>query len=96
MPQEPETVVGCQPRSRTVFIHSRSSRLFLGSMVECDEREVSAEEVEALASAGFDIVQVDMKEETPLCSGLASLHADVLLLDASTGVPSAEPASPEP
>jgi len=59
-------------RSRAVFVHSQGSRLFLGYDAECDGREVTPAEVEALASAGFEIVQVDMREGTPLCAALAA------------------------
>ena len=76
-------------RSRAVFIHSRDRRMFLGYAAECGGREVTAEEVEALASAGFEIVQVDMREGAPLCAALAALPADVAMTDPSSWLPQA-------
>ena len=76
-------------RSRAVFIHSRGSRLFLGYGAACDGREVTAEEVEALASAGFEIVQVDMREGAPLCAALAALPASGTMIDPATWLPQA-------
>ena len=72
-----------------MFIHSRDSRMFLGYAAACDGREVTAEDVEALASAGFEIVQVDMKEGAPLCAALAALPASPAVMDPSTWLPQA-------
>jgi hypothetical protein len=71
MPGSADVGLGNHPRSRAVFIHSRASRLFLGRTLERNEREVTVEEVEALASAGFEIVEVNMREGAPLCAALA-------------------------
>jgi hypothetical protein len=49
--------------------------LFLGRTLERNEREVTVEEVEALTSAGFEIVEVNMKEGAPLCAALATVPA---------------------
>jgi len=76
-------------RSRAVFIHSRDSRLFLGYGAECDGREVTAKEVEALASAGFEIVQVDMREGAPLCAALAALPPSARPTDRAARLPQA-------
>jgi hypothetical protein len=72
-----------------VFIHSRGARLFLGPASERNEREVTAEEVEALASAGFEIIQVDMREGAPLCAALAGLPAAGAFLDLTAWLPQA-------
>ncbi|HVN31014.1 MAG TPA: hypothetical protein VMT45_03425 [Thermoanaerobaculaceae bacterium] len=71
MPGSADVGLGNHPRSRAVFIHSRGSQLFLGRTLERNEREVTVEEVEALTSAGFEIVEVNMKEGAPLCAALA-------------------------
>ena len=73
MPHKPGDALRGRLRSRAVFVHSHGGRLFLGYAATHERREVSAEEVEALASAGFEIVQVDMKEGAPLCAALAAL-----------------------
>jgi len=76
-------------RSRAVFIREQGSRMFLGYAAGCDGREVSAADVEALASAGFEIVQVNMKEGAPLCAALAAVPAGAPLRDPSTWLPQA-------
>ena len=89
MPQESEKALGQRLRGRAVFIHSRGSRWFLGHAAGCDEREVTAEEAEALVSAGFEIVQVDMKEGAPLCAALAAVPEHRAMRDPSTLLPQA-------
>ena len=76
-------------RSRAVFIHSRGRRMFLGYAAGSGGREVTAAEVEALVSAGFEIVQVDMREGAPLCAALAALPADAAVADPSSWLPQA-------
>jgi hypothetical protein len=49
--------------------------LFLGRTPERHWREVTVEEVEALTSAGFEIVEINMREGTPLCAALATVPA---------------------
>lgn len=59
-------------RQRVIFVCSDGSRRFFGRSHEEGGREVTIEEVEALVSAGFDIVEVNKSEGTPLCAALAS------------------------
>ncbi len=63
-------------RSRAVFVCSRGSRLFLGRTPESHEREVTMEQVESLISAGFEIVEINMRDGAPLCTALARVPAD--------------------
>jgi hypothetical protein len=49
--------------------------LFFGRTPERGGREVTVEEVEALTSAGFEIVEINMKEGAPLCAALATVLA---------------------
>ncbi len=67
--------LGNRSRSRAVFIHSRGSRLFLGRTPERNGREVTVGEVEALTSAGFEIVEINMREGAPLYAALATVPA---------------------
>ena len=76
MPLTPDSEIDCRWRSRVVFIHSRGSGLFLGGKPESREREVTVEEVEALTSAGFEIVEINMREGTPLCAALARVPSE--------------------
>jgi len=89
MPQGRGDAFKHRARSRAVFVHSRGSRIFLGYTADGDGREVTAEEVEALASAGFEIVQVDMKEGAPLCAALAAVPEHRAMRDPSTLLPQA-------
>ena len=59
-------------RKRVVFVCSDGYRRFFGRSHEEGGREVTIEEVEALVSAGFDIVEVNMSDAGPLCAALAS------------------------
>jgi hypothetical protein len=77
------------PRSRAIFIHSRGSRLFLGRTPERNGREVTVEEIEALTSAGFEIVEINMKEGAPLCAALATVPAGEKASDVGTWLPRA-------
>lgn len=79
----PYAALGSRPRSRAVFIQSRGSRLFLGRSLERNEQEVTLEEVEALTSAGFEIVEINMREGAPLCAALARVPADETRSDLS-------------
>jgi hypothetical protein len=79
MPHALEVAAAFNSRSRAVFVHSRGSRLFLGPAPERVERELAPKEVEALASAGFEIVEVNMREGTPLCATLASLPSSTVV-----------------
>ncbi len=59
-------------QKRVAFVHSAGNRMFLGRSRDEGGREVTVEEVEALAAAGFDIVEVNMHEGKPLCAELGS------------------------
>ena len=62
-------------RTRMVFIHSRGPRKFFGrSPADCGP-EATVERVEALASAGFDIVEFNMSDGRPLCAALRTAPA---------------------
>ncbi len=61
-------------QNRAVFVHSAGSRRFLGPSGEEGGREVTVEEVEALAAAGFDIVEITTGSGQPLCAALAALR----------------------
>jgi len=76
MPAMPDTDLVYRSRSRAVFLHSRGSRLFLGQRPESHGREVTMEQIEALISAGFEIVEINMREGAPLCTALARVPAD--------------------
>jgi hypothetical protein len=88
--------LGNRPRSRAVFIHSQGSRLFLGRTPERNEREVTVQEVEALTSAGFEIVETNMREGAPLCTALARVPADETPSDLGTWLPQAASTFVEP
>jgi hypothetical protein len=88
--------LGNRPRSCAVFIHSRGSRLFLGRTPERNGREVMADEVEALTSAGFEIVEINMKEGAPLCAALATVPAGETLPDLRPWLPQAASTCLEP
>jgi hypothetical protein len=62
-------------RTRVVFVHSAGRRMFLGRASDGNAREVTLDEVETLASAGFDIVEVNKSDGEPLCAALALLLA---------------------
>ncbi len=82
-----------------MYICSRDARLFLilaAERDERDEREVTTDEVEALVSAGFEVVQVDMREGAPLCATLAARPAGVALPNPGACLPSGSWARPEP
>jgi hypothetical protein len=59
-------------RDRVVVVHTDGNRRFFGRSSAERGRELSVEEVEALVSAGFDIVEVKVGDGTPLCAALAS------------------------
>ena len=59
-------------RDRVVFVHSAGRRRFLGRSGGANAHEVTLEEVEALAAAGFDIVEVNRRDGAPLCAELVS------------------------
>ncbi len=90
MPLLPGGAIDRRVRSRAVFIHAQGHRLFLDHDAGFDGREVTASEVEALVSAGFEIVQVNMREGAPLCATLAAHPADSLGTDPArwaSGIP---------
>jgi hypothetical protein len=62
-------------RTRAVFVSSAGRRMFLGRATDGDAREVTLDEVETLASGGFDIVEVNRSDGEPLCAALALLLA---------------------
>jgi hypothetical protein len=72
MLDEPSSAFCAGSRRRVVFVRSHGSRRFFGRSHEEGETEVTIEEVEALVSAGFDIVEVNMSDGRPLCAALAS------------------------
>jgi hypothetical protein len=88
--------LGNRPRSRAVFIHSRGSRVFLGRTPERTGREVTVEKVEALTSAGFEIVEINMREGTPLCAALATVPAGETPPDLGPWLPQAASTHFEP
>lgn len=96
MPRIPDAEFDCRWRSRIVFIHSRGAGLFLGRKPENHEREVTVAEVEALISAGFEIVEINIREETPLCTALARVRSDRPFPDLSAGLPEAALTAPQP
>ena len=55
-------------RRRVVFVHFEGQRRFFGRSRHEHRREVTVTEIEALASAGFDIVEVNMCGGKPLCA----------------------------
>jgi hypothetical protein len=57
-------------RTRMVFIHSRGPRRFFGRSPSESGPEATVDSVEALASAGFDIVEFNMSDGKPLCTAL--------------------------
>ena len=88
--------LGNRLRSRAVYIHSRGSRLFLGCTPTRNGREVTVEEVEALTSAGFEIVEINMREGAPLCAALATVPVGETPPDSDPWRPQAALISSEP
>jgi hypothetical protein len=81
MAAKPDPDSGPLSRNRMVFIHSRGERKFIGRSPSESAAEVKVEDIEALASAGFDIVEFNMSDGKPLCaaltaasSGAAAMH----------------------
>jgi hypothetical protein len=56
------------PPERVVFVHSEGQRRFFGRSRDERRGEATVAAIQALASAGFDIVEVDMREGRPLCT----------------------------
>jgi hypothetical protein len=57
---------------------------------------VTVQEVEALTSAGFEIVETNMREGAPLCTALARVPADETPSDLGTWLPQAASTFVEP
>ena len=70
--------------------------MFLGRTPERTGREVTVEEVEALTSAGFEIVEINMREGTPLCAALATVPAGETPPDLGPWLPHAASTCLEP
>jgi hypothetical protein len=72
MLEESTPLLDVLARNRVVFVHSAGRRRFLGRSFDVNTREVTLDEVEALAAAGFDIVEVNASDGEPLCATLVS------------------------
>jgi len=84
MATEPDFVSGFLSRNRVAFIHSRGQRKFFGRSADEGYPEVTVEDIEALASAGFDIVESNMSDGRPLCAALMAAPGGVLPFTATS------------
>ena len=84
MATEPDLVYGFLSRNRVVFIHSLGPRKFLGRSAYERGPEVTVDDIEALTSAGFDIVESNMSDGKPLCAALTAAPAVGVHLAPST------------
>jgi hypothetical protein len=73
MASGPDFVSRLLSRSRAVVIHSRGQRKLFGQPPDESGLEVMVEDLEALASAGFDIVEFNMADGKPLCAALMAV-----------------------
>ena len=81
MAAEADHLSGFLSRDRVVVIHSRGLRRFFGRSPDENGQEVTVEEIEALTSVGFDIVEFNMSDGKPLCAAMSEAprcEADML------------------